>query len=141
MVPLYDLLLVHLYDLILVHLYDLLLVHLYDDGDKVEPVYFMPIIPMILVNGCTAGIGTGWSSQIPCYNPLDLIKWIVNWINKEPKEDDLIPWYRGFNGTIEKTVKNKYITKGFFEKKTVRGVNKLVVKELPVYLWIDKLIL
>ena len=84
---------------------DVLLDYVYDDGYKVEPHFFAPIIPTVLVNGCTAGIGTGWSSQIPCYNPLDLIKWIVNWINKEPKEDDLIPWYRGFNGTIEKNVR------------------------------------
>ena len=34
-----------------------LLKHLYDDGMKVEPEYYVPILPMILVNG-TSGIGT-----------------------------------------------------------------------------------
>ena len=100
---------------------DDLLCHLYDDGDKVEPVYFMPIIPMILVNGCTAGIGTGWSSQVPCYNPKDIVSEIRIWLNKfdvdqddkeEQEDKDMIPWYRGFNGVIEKIAKNKYITKG-----------------------------
>ena len=43
-----------------------------DDGLIVEPDYYTPIIPMILVNGCS-GIGTGWSTEIPCFNPCDLI--------------------------------------------------------------------
>jgi len=124
---------------------DELLVHLYDDGDKVEPVYFMPIIPMILVNGCTAGIGTGWSSQVPCYNPKDIIGEIRVWLDKfdnkeedEEEDKDMVPWYRGFNGAIEKVGKNKYITKGLIEKKMVRNTQKVTVTELPVYLWIDK---
>jgi DNA topoisomerase-2 len=126
---------------------DSLLVHLYDDGDKVEPVYFVPIIPMILVNGCTAGIGTGWSSQVPCYNPIDIIKEIKDWIKKkddksdktdDDEEKDMIPWYRGFNGVIEKVSKNKYVTRGIIEKKVVRNVQKVMVTELPIYLWIDK---
>lgn len=122
---------------------DDLLVHLYDDGDKVEPVYFIPIIPMILVNGCTAGIGTGWSSQVPCYNPIEIIGEIKKWLSEresDSKEDDkdMSPWYRGFNGVIEKVGKNKYVTKGIIEKKIVRNVQKVNVSELPVYLWIDK---
>ena len=43
------------------------------DGHVVEPVEFVPIIPMVLVNG-VCGLGTGWVSQIPSYNPLDLIQ-------------------------------------------------------------------
>jgi DNA topoisomerase-2 len=127
---------------------DDMLVHLYDDGDKVEPVYFVPIIPMILINGCTAGIGTGWSSQVPCYNPKDVISEIRLWLEKKEKseyynedkddKDDMIPWYRGFNGIIEKVSRNKYITKGLIEKKMVRNVQKITVTELPIYVWIDK---
>ena len=43
-----------------------------DDGQLVEPEYYLPIIPTILVNG-TDGIGTGWSTNIPCYNPRELV--------------------------------------------------------------------
>ena len=118
---------------------DYLLNYQYDDGDKVEPTYYVPIIPTILVNGCAAGIGTGWSSQIPCYNPNDIIKAIRKWIKKEEeKEEEIIPWYRGFNGVIEKVGKNKYITKGIYEKKMVKSVQKVIVTELPVNVWIDK---
>ena len=49
-----------------------LLTYINDDGDLVQPQYYVPIIPMILVNGCNCGIGTGWSCNIPCYNPKDL---------------------------------------------------------------------
>ena len=44
-----------------------------DDGILVEPEYYVPIIPMVLVNGMV-GIGTGWSTNIPQYNPIDIIK-------------------------------------------------------------------
>ena len=44
-----------------------------DDGEKIEPKYYLPIIPMVLVNG-SEGIGTGWSSFIPQFNPTDIIK-------------------------------------------------------------------
>ena len=54
---------------------DALLKYLDEDGDTVEPLWYMPIIPMVLVNG-SEGIGTGWSSQVPNYNPRDLIKYL-----------------------------------------------------------------
>ena len=48
---------------------DDLLEHIFDDGDKVEPTRYFPIIPTILVNGCSSGIGTGWSSNVPLLQP------------------------------------------------------------------------
>lgn len=50
---------------------DHVLTYVEDDGQIVEPEYYMPIIPMILVNGCQ-GIGTGWSTFIPNFNPREL---------------------------------------------------------------------
>ncbi|MFM2394301.1 MAG: hypothetical protein RLZZ546_2283, partial [Bacteroidota bacterium] len=38
-----------------------------DDGLTVEPKNYIPVIPMVLVNGCQ-GIGTGFSTFIPSYN-------------------------------------------------------------------------
>ena len=51
---------------------DKVLKYLDDDGTPVEPIYYIPIIPMILVNG-SKGIGTGFSTDIMCYHPLQLI--------------------------------------------------------------------
>lgn len=39
----------------------------------IEPVYYVPIIPTVLVNGAV-GIGTGWSTNVPQFNPKDIIQ-------------------------------------------------------------------
>ena len=79
-----------------------------DDGNAIEPVYYVPIIPMVLVNGCE-GIGTGFSLTIPSYNPADIIRNMRNLL--EGKDlNEMIPWYKDFKGKIEKlesvTVRN-----------------------------------
>ena len=125
---------------------DILLEHVIDDGDVVEPKFYIPILPMILVNGAL-GIGTGWSSSIPCYNPLDIIECIKIWLDndgevllKDPDDGTMLsmipeinPWYRGFEGTIEKSDK-KYITYGVINK----NKDKVEVTELPIGMWTDK---
>ena len=122
---------------------DVLLTHCLDDGEKVEPLFFVPILPTILINGCTAGIGTGWSSQVPCYNPTDLIRSVRAWLaHRDGGEDSFVfpeihPWYRGFRGTIERSGPSKYITKGIIGKKKGKP-NCCVVTELPVGLWTDR---
>lgn len=45
----------------------------YDDNKKIEPTYYVPIIPMVLVNGAD-GIGTGWMTKIPNYDPRQIIQ-------------------------------------------------------------------
>lgn len=69
---------------------DQLLNYLKDDGTSIEPEYYVPVIPMILVNGAD-GIGSGWSSTIPNYNPRDIIANIRRMIKKEPV-DRMIPY-------------------------------------------------
>jgi DNA topoisomerase-2 len=114
-----------------------------DDGEIVEPKYYVPILPMILVNG-TLGIGTGWSSNIPCYNPKDIIQCIKIWLEKngeifEENEEgklvsllpELYPWYNGFTGEITKEDDTKYISWGKIE----RNGKKVHVTELPIGYW------
>jgi DNA topoisomerase-2 len=117
-----------------------------DDGDVVEPVQYMPIIPMVLVNGCTTAIGTGWSSTIPCYNPLDLVNAIKVWLDNDgeviEKEGntvvsilpEMVPWYRGFTGTIEAN-NGKFVSRG---RVTPGKGSKVVVDELPIGMWTNK---
>ena len=86
----------------------------YDDGKRVEPKNYVPIIPMVLVNGAS-GIGTGFSSSVPCYNPKDIVTNIKRMINdKKPKQ--MVPWYNGFKGVIEQDdIKdNEFIEKGCY---------------------------
>jgi len=51
-----------------------------EENYSIEYEYFLPIIPTILINGCV-GIGTGWSTDVPKYNPVDIINYIKTWIN------------------------------------------------------------
>ena len=71
-----------------------------DDGFMVEPKWYCPIIPMVLVNGMV-GIGTGFSTKIPQYNPLDCVTNIKRKLNNEPYQA-MIPYYNGFKGKIIK---------------------------------------
>ena len=112
-----------------------------DDGFLVEPDFYVPIIPMILVNG-SEGIGTGWSSYIPSYNPLDIIDNIKHMIDnykdgKLLKEDlcELKPWYNGYTGSIEKLDEKRYISRG---KYNVINDTTVEITELPVKVWTDK---
>lgn len=70
-----------------------------DEGHSIEPSHYCPIIPMVLVNG-VSGIGTGFSTKIPCHNPIDIINWLVCKIKKESLPN-VYPWYRGFTGKID----------------------------------------
>lgn len=108
-----------------------------EEGDVVEPIRYYPIIPMILVNG-SEGIGTGYSTNIPPYNPTDIIENIKDYIGGKPvdKLRELTPWYSGFTGLIEKSVdkKNqvKYISHGKYEQV---DEYTLRITELPVGTW------
>lgn len=105
----------------------------YDEGMQIEPINYVPVIPMVLVNGCQ-GIGTGWSTDIPNFNPLDIINNIYNYIN-DIDFKEMKPYYRGFEGSIIKDIESSnYISKGIFEIKS----NKLIIKELPIGVWTDK---
>jgi len=87
---------------ITVHIFDIndtpILNHLTDDGKNIEPEFFVPVVPMILVNG-TKGIGTGFSTDVQPHNLDEIIKALKDKIQgKTPKK--LHPWYRGYTGKI-----------------------------------------
>ncbi|ELU41451.1 DNA topoisomerase 2 [Rhizoctonia solani AG-1 IA] len=108
---------------------DALLNYLKDDNDSIEPEWYMPILPVILINGAD-GIGTGWSTSIPNYNPRDIVDNIKRLMNGEPQVP-MFPWYRGFKGNIEKIGEDKYKVSGIVER-TAKGVD---IKELPIRVW------
>jgi DNA topoisomerase-2 len=114
---------------------DHILDYLSDDGLMVEPIFYAPIIPMILVNG-SKGIGTGFSTDIMCYNPLEIISYLQCKLNMNEvlSETEFIPYYEGFNGKIEKISDGKFLIKGVYEKV---GPDKIKVTELPVGFWTE----
>jgi DNA topoisomerase-2 len=110
---------------------DCILNYLEDDGDMVEPIYYIPIIPMILVNG-SKGIGTGFSTDIMCYNPLQILKKLECMITNKDHNIEIEPYYKGFKGTIELISHKKYLIKGIYKK---ISENKIEITELPIGTW------
>jgi len=112
---------------------DHVLKYLSDDGTPVEPQFYVPIIPMVLVNG-SKGIGTGFSTEIMCYNPKDIIEYLKSKLSSTSLEKEFMPYYEGFKGTISKVGDTKYLFKGSYEK---LGPDKIRVTELPIGFWTE----
>jgi hypothetical protein len=74
--------------------------YLEDDGVVIEPKFFCPILPLLLING-VQGIGTGWSSNIPSHNALDLLDHVRARLNEQDILPVIRPWVRGFKGILE----------------------------------------
>lgn len=122
---------------------DCILKYLIEEGKEIEPEVFYPIIPMILVNG-SIGIGTGYSTTIPSFNPFEIID-NLEYLIKNAKDfnefphKELIPYYYGFNGTITPMEKSKYhfITKGKFEY--IKNSSSIRITALPIGCWTTSL--
>ena len=117
---------------------DNILKYLNDDGTLVEPIFYAPIIPMVLVNG-SKGIGTGFSTDIMCYNPLDIIHYLKCKLEGEVCiSQEFVPYYEGFQGKIEKisdaASNSRFLIKGKYE---IVGPDKIRVTELPIGFWTE----
>ena len=101
-----------------------------DDGFPVEPHFYVPVIPMVLVNG-TAGIGTGFATSIPNYSPWDIIENLKRLMAGNSLKP-MSPWYHGFLGEIIEKEKGKFASVGRFSV-----VNEMLVqiRELPIGYW------
>ena len=119
---------------------DNVLTYLNDDGTQVEPTHYAPIIPMILVNG-SKGIGTGFSTDIMCYDPLNIIDYLSVSISnssdgdkKVNKDIAILPYYEGFRGDIKVLSDTKYLIKGKYE---IVNDKQVRITELPIGTWTD----
>ncbi|KAJ5379735.1 DNA topoisomerase 2 [Penicillium cataractarum] len=109
---------------------DPLLAYNEDDGKKIEPETYMPVVPMILINGAD-GIGTGWSSSIPNYNPED----IVANLNRLMDGQDTVPmqpWFRGFTGEVVDLGGDRFKFSGIIKE---TGDKEVEITELPIRTW------
>ena len=112
---------------------DPVLEYIEDDGYPVEPRYYVPIVPMILVNG-GKGIGTGFSTDILSYNIDTLIEILKSKLTSSENNNEITPFYKNFEGSCEKIDDKKYIVKGVYEKITDK---KIKITELPIGYWTD----
>jgi DNA topoisomerase-2 len=147
---------------------DPLMTYLDDDGTSIEPVHYVPIIPMLLVNG-GRGIGTGFSTDIMCYNARDIVERLQTILGGVQQSDGvanppcanasiggnasnaldasdtmayklanipaLMPYYNGFNGTIEclDDERIKYMFRGIHKLNIAK--DQVIVTELPIGSW------
>lgn len=109
---------------------DPLLEYQFDDNQRIEPTFYVPIIPMVLVNGAE-GIGTGWSTKIANHNPRQLIRCLRKMIQGE-EPDTLQPWYKNFTGTIQAVGDTRFFTNG---NVAIIGEDKIEITELPIGTW------
>ena len=136
---------------------DAILTYLNDDGQMVEPVYYGPVIPMILVNG-TKGIGTGFSTDVMPHNPLQIIHYIRAMLMEAANgagtgdRPTIEPYFKGFKGTIQPIAATttttttttttspaapsaaRYLIKGCYE---IIADRKVRITELPIGSWTD----
>lgn len=102
-----------------------ILTYLEDDGTPIEPEHYIPIIPLLLVNGST-GIATGYSTSIPSYDVADIIANLKRLLNDE-KATPMTPYFKGFTGSVDQDK-----TKGAYKR---ISPNKLEITELPIGIW------
>lgn len=109
---------------------DPLLNFLDDDNQRIEPEWYIPILPMVLVNG-SEGIGTGWSTKIPNHNPREIVANLRAMMQgNEPKS--MNPYYKNFNGNIIAGGDGRYVTTG---NCSILDGQKLEISELPIGTW------
>ena len=107
--------------------------YLDDDGQSIEPKFYVPTLPIVLINGA-CGIGTGFSTDIPCFNPDDIKERLLRLVGNEDADiQEMTPWYRGFEGTIKKVEDNKWTSHGIY---TIKA-NVITISELPVGTWTE----
>ena len=101
--------------------------YIIEEGKEVEPENYEPIIPVILING-TSGIGSGFATDIPPFNPIEVVECLKSFIN-EKDYIELTPYFRGFIGRIEKLDNAKYLMKGKYE---IIDDDTVHITEIPI---------
>lgn len=113
----------------------ILLRHREEEGKKIEPYYFMPIVPLFAING-TTGIATGFATFIPSHNPIDIIKYIVWWLKQKECNDstppELRPYYQGYRGKIYKVGSSWYSAGHYEEIPSRKHIKDIRITEIPV---------
>jgi DNA topoisomerase-2 len=107
----------------------------FEEGYEIEPEYFLPVIPTVLLNG-SSGIAVGFATSILNRHPLDLINACIKCLNDE-EIPNLLPWNPEFSGTVVKDPYElrRYIFRGKYE---VKNTTDVLVTELPPSMTFEK---
>jgi DNA topoisomerase-2 len=106
-----------------------------DDGDAVEPVHYLPVVPLLAING-SVGIGTGYSTNIPPHNPRHVVALLKQRLQADIESLTgiaLDPWWVGFRGGLVRKEDKQWVTKALYEFDDAKSTVKIT--ELPVGCW------
>lgn len=114
---------------------DIILEHNEVDGEQIEPKFYLPILPLVLINGAT-GMGTGHSVEIKSYHPDQVRDACLKVLGGKPLiPGKLVPWFRGYHGTVERNPETgQVIMTGKLE---VVNSTTIRITELPVGKFLD----
>lgn len=99
-----------------------------------EPLFYVPIIPYVLLNGIS-GMAVGFSVDIPSYNPKDIIENIENILDDNKTRTELVPFYKGYLGRIEKEADNQFVQYGVFKRLNTTTIE---ISEVPIGITTEK---
>uniref|UniRef100_A0A0N5ASB9 DNA topoisomerase 2 n=1 Tax=Syphacia muris TaxID=451379 RepID=A0A0N5ASB9_9BILA len=103
---------------------------LFEENQRIEPEWYCPVIPTVLVNGAE-GIGTAWSTKIPNYNPREIVENMRKLIRGE-EPTPMVPWFKNFCGTIEQLDQQRFVCSG---EVAVLSEDTIEITELPIRTW------
>ncbi|VDK81779.1 unnamed protein product [Litomosoides sigmodontis] len=115
---------------------DKVLKYLVEENTPIEPEWYCPIIPMILINGAE-GIGTGWATKILPRCPRQVINNVRRLIDGQPLQE-MLPYFRNFQGTIDETAPHQYRIFGKVSYRRLRSGLRAIITELPTGIWNNK---
>lgn len=100
----------------------------FEEGEEIEPQFFLPIIPTVLLNG-GSGIAVGFATNILNRHPLDLIDACSSHLDGKDVPV-LRPWIRGFFGDIDPVAgaPRSWVLRGKFE---VKNTSTVEITEIP----------
>ncbi|MFH4982942.1 hypothetical protein AB6A40_009651, partial [Gnathostoma spinigerum] len=115
---------------------DSVLKYLTEEEQSIEPEWYCPVIPLVLINGAE-GIGTGWSTKLLPRNPSEVIENVARMIDNASVLK-MLPFFRGFKGTVVENSFNRYTISGtasVLPTQRRKGMMKVVINELPIGCW------
>lgn len=106
-----------------------ILVNQYFEGYKIEPQFYVPTLPVLLLNG-SEGISSGFAQKILPRDPKKIKKYILDKLNGKNPRGDFTPAFNGFSGTVKQgETPNQWLIEGVVEKV---AKNKVLIKEVPI---------
>mgnify|MGYP006098862075 FL=1 len=108
---------------------DLDLSPVHDDPEHEPPAFYLPAIPLVLING-TKGIATGFATNILPHCPASVTEACVEYLETKEIKQPINLKFPEFNGTIEQNKEDpkKYISCGTYSKKSK---TQLLISEVP----------